>query len=128
MQSCTIEGFHKNSNRMTAAVLSRLLPCNRQQMTHPRRLGCFVLALAARQTDSPHWPDVGLFRYFIFANRRRARDNRAGACVARVNREVKVLFFQGASQRTKNRDVYRTIASLDADFWSVLLGSPIGRR
>jgi len=125
MQFCTIQCFHENGRRIADISLPGSFPCNRQQMTHTRRIGVFVLAMAARQADGPYLPDVGLFRYFILANRRRARDDRAGACVAGVNREVKVLFFQGASQRTK--DVCRTIASLDADFWSVLLGSPIGR-
>ncbi len=83
------------------AFRSRLIPCNRQQMTHTLGIGGFLLPMAARQADGSHWLDVGLFRYFIFANRRRARDDRAGACLARVNPEVKVFFFQGASQRTK---------------------------
>ena len=100
MQFCTIECFHENHSRMTAAALPRWLPCNRQHMPHTRRLGGFVLALAARQADGSHLPDVRLFRYFIFPNGSGAADDRAGACVTRVNGEVKVLFFQGASQRT----------------------------
>lgn len=93
MQFRTILCFHENDSRIADISLSGSFPYYREQMTHPRRIGGVVLAMAARQTDGPYLPDVGLFGYFILANRRGAGDGRASACLTRVNGEVKVLFF-----------------------------------
>ncbi len=79
-------------------------------MTRARWLGCFVLVVAARQTDGSHSPDIDLLRYFVFANGSRAGNHWARACVTRVNGEVKVLFFHRGVYAKK--DIYQTLGSL----------------
>jgi hypothetical protein len=49
--------------------------------------------MAAGQADRPHFPDVGLFRYFILAHRDQARYDRARTLVTRISGEVQVLSF-----------------------------------
>jgi hypothetical protein len=49
--------------------------------------------MAAGPADRPHFPDVGLFRYFILAHRDQARYDRPRTLVTRISREVQVLFF-----------------------------------
>jgi len=104
---------------MTGVCRTQGFPCDRQQMTNARRLGCFVLPVAARQTDCSHLPDVSLFRDFILANRRRARDDRPITRITWVSGEVKVVFFHGVLRA----NMHQILGFPDGNFWSVLLGS-----
>ncbi len=61
-------------------------------MTGMRWLGRRTLAMAARQADRSYLSDVGLFRYFILANREGASNDWALTRLTPVNGEVKVLF------------------------------------
>ena len=97
MQLWTIQRLHENSGWIKGLPHSRALPCNRQQMTRARRLGGFFLAVAARQADGSHLPDVGFFRYFILADSKRACDDWTAASIARISREVQILLCHGGS-------------------------------
>jgi hypothetical protein len=57
--------------------------------------------MAAGQADRPHSPNVGLFRYFIFADSDRARYHRAGTLVTRISGEVQVLLFHLESSKAQ---------------------------
>jgi hypothetical protein len=54
--------------------------------------GSFILAMAAGQAECSHLAEIGLFGYFVFADSKRAGNDRASALVTRVSREVQVLF------------------------------------
>jgi hypothetical protein len=58
-----------------------------------RRGRGFVLIMAAREADGSDLADVGLFRYFILADARRARNDRPAALITGVGGEVKVALF-----------------------------------
>jgi hypothetical protein len=115
MSFCTIEFFHENDRRKTGVDSTHQFPCDRQQMADARRLSCFLLPMAARQADwRSHCPYVSFFRYFVLANRSRARDDWAGAGVTGVSGKVKIVFSHGVLQGKS--DMHQILGFLDGYF------------
>jgi hypothetical protein len=87
----TVEGFYESGGQMRSLGGLGRGPLHRREMADAHRRGRGALAMSARQADGSHFSDLGFLRYFIFANRKRARDHWAGARVTEVRGEVKVL-------------------------------------
>jgi hypothetical protein len=79
---------------------ARRLPFNRQQMADAGHPGGFALPMAALQADGSHFPDSGLSRDFILADRNRASDDRTGTYIAIVDRQMKILFSHWVFSRS----------------------------
>src|ERR1700678_951064 len=92
MQFCEIERFPESASQARGLDCIRGRPFHRHQVTGARWLGRCTLPMAARETERSDLPDIGLFRYFVFAHTQRAGDDWAGASVTRVCGQVKVLF------------------------------------
>jgi|SRR5579863_3767732 hypothetical protein len=91
-----IKFFYESSGRKTVVCHAHWIPRDRQQMTDARRLGGRLLPMAAREADRQSYsPNLGFFRNFIFANRSRSGDDRAGAGVTGISGEVKVVLSHG---------------------------------
>lgn len=95
MHFCAIERCCNSGRRMMGVHRGHRFPGNRQQMSRPCRLGCFVLPMSARQADCSYLPNVGFFGYFILAHCSRASDDWPIAGVTSVSGKVKVVFFHG---------------------------------
>src|SRR5271166_4572111 len=90
--------FRTRAPRNSAAFPSP--PLHRRKVARQTGLGCLALAMAARQANRPHIPDVGFFRYRILTHRERTRYHRARALVTRISREVQVVFFHRNSRNS----------------------------
>jgi hypothetical protein len=92
MQVCAIECFQESGCHTRGLDLIRRCPLDRQRMTNACWCSRRSLPMAAREANRSYLADVGFLRYHILANRKRARDDWAGACVTRVRGEVKIVF------------------------------------
>jgi hypothetical protein len=79
--------------------------------------------MAARQAHCAYLPDVSLFRYFILADRERARDDWAGTLVTGISGEVKVLSSH-LFPLNPTRSLF-IVASTGRDICSLLLGQAV---
>lgn len=92
MQVGTIECVYEGRGQVRCFDPVSRHPLERQHMTGSRWSGRRTLPMAARQADRSNLSNVGLFRYFILANREGASNDWALTRVTRVSGEVKVLF------------------------------------